>query len=116
MLDKLQSWAVSRKTNDVNSRKWQKKPNFGPIFFPHEFYLYELLDIVSSYYPTQFKGTPMNQTRENGKISYFEPDFGQFDLKIGKGVPKLSLKLNYICSWYNHADHTVNALLRQFFR
>ena len=35
---KLQSYAISRKTNDANLRKRQK-PNFGPNFGPQKLFL-----------------------------------------------------------------------------
>ena len=31
---KLSLYAISRKTNKPNLRKWQKKPSFGPNFDP----------------------------------------------------------------------------------
>ena len=43
-----------------------------------EFYLYQLLDIVTSYHPMQFKGKLINQTWENAKKYNFGPNFGTF--------------------------------------
>ena len=42
-------------------------PIFGPQNFFQDIYFYELLDIVTSYHPMQFKGKLMNQTWENDK-------------------------------------------------
>ena len=48
-----------------------------PNFFP-EFYLYQLLDSVLSYYPMQFKGKLKNQTCQNDKKTNFGFHFGPF--------------------------------------
>ena len=58
---KLSLYAISRKTNDPNLRKWKKKtsfrtnfgpfvPNLGPKILFHRFYLQCMLDIVASYH------------------------------------------------------------------
>ena len=88
---KLSSYAISRKTNKPNFRKWQKKTNFGPNFSPfgqdlgspnyfHGFYLSWYLDIVPSCHPMQFTRKRMNQTCQNGK----KPNFGppKFFLRV----------------------------------
>ena len=81
---KLSSYAIERKANELNLRKWQKvtfghnfglfDPNLGPRFFLFCFVLFlqvlpllELLGIVSNDHPMQFKGKLMSQTWENGK-------------------------------------------------
>ena len=64
-----------------------KKPISGLIFthlaqiqtpkFFRKLYLYQKLDIVPSYHPTQFKEKLISQTEENVKnLIYLEPDFG----------------------------------------
>ena len=50
-----------------------------PQIFFHEFYLYYMLDIVTSYDCMQFHGKLMNQTWGNGKKPSFESNFGPFD-------------------------------------
>ena len=70
---KLSLYAFSRKTNEPNLRKWQKKPSFGPNFGPigphlspknffREFYVYQMLDIVACFRYMQFQGKLMHQT------------------------------------------------------
>ena len=62
-----------------------------PNFFP-EFYLYQLLDSVLSYYPMQFKGKLKNQTWQNGKKTNFGSHFGSFGPNLGhKNFPDLYL-------------------------
>ena len=53
-----------------------------PNFFP-EFYLYQLLDSVLSYYPMQFKGKLKNQTWQNDKKTNFGPHFGPSGPNLG---------------------------------
>ena len=53
-----------------------------PNFFP-EFYLYQLLDSVLSYYPMQFKGKLKNQTWQNDKKTNFGSHFGPFGPNLG---------------------------------
>ena len=74
---KLSSYAISRKTNESNLRKWQKTsfetdfgsfcPRMGPQNFFHGFYHYYMLDIDASYHFMQLQGKLMNQTWENSK-------------------------------------------------
>ena len=74
----LQSCAISRKTNDANLRKWQKKAHFESNFGPPNFFprvLPLLIDIVPSYHSMQFKRKLMNQTLENSNKSNFGPKF-----------------------------------------
>ena len=86
------------------NQTWEnaKKPNFGPDFGPFgpnlgsnffpEFYLYQLLDSVLSYYPMQFKGKLKNQTWQNGKKTNFGSHFGSFGPNLGhKNFPDLYL-------------------------
>ena len=75
---KLPLYAILRKTNKPNLRKFLK-PRFGPDFGPfgqnsgpkkisiRRFYIYQMLDIIASYQYMQFQGKLMNQTWENGK-------------------------------------------------
>ena len=64
-----------------------KKTNFMPNFGPcgsvlvsqnlfRRFYLYEILDIVGSYYRMQFQEEIMIQTKENDEKSHFGPNLG----------------------------------------
>ena len=52
----LSLYAISRNTNRLNLRKWQKTqfctlwPKFAPSKFFHGFYHYQMLDIVASYH------------------------------------------------------------------
>ena len=63
------------KRRQIN-QTWEnaKKPNLGPNVgsfglqdFFHEFYLYEMLDIVASFHCMRSQGKPMTQAQENGK-------------------------------------------------
>ena len=57
-----------------------------PQIFFHEFYLYYMLDIVTSYDCMQFHGKLMNQTWENGKKPSFRADFGLFGLNLDSKI------------------------------
>ena len=61
-------------------------PIFGPQNFFQDIYFYELLEIVTSYHPMQFKGKLMNQTWENSKKPNFGSYFGSFDLNLGPRI------------------------------
>ena len=50
-------------------------PNLGPKDFFRGFYLYYMLDIITSYHFMQFQGKLMNQMWENGKKLSFVPNF-----------------------------------------
>ena len=83
---KLSLYAISRKTNESNLRKWQKNLVLGPIWnlqpkfglqtFFCGWYLYKMLEVVASYHCMQFHRKLMNQTWENGKKPTFVSDFG----------------------------------------
>ena len=64
-----------------NGKKPNIRPNFPPLrsIFSCEFYFYQQLDIVQSYYPMQFKGKLMNQIWENSEKPNREPNFDPFD-------------------------------------
>ena len=47
------------------------------IYF-HEFYLYQMLNIVASYHCMQYQRKLINQTWENDRKPSFGPDFGPF--------------------------------------
>ena len=55
---KLSMYAISRKTNELNLTKWQKKPSFGPQFF---FSFKNLAPSVTRYHQKK----AMIQSREN---------------------------------------------------
>ena len=69
---KLSFYAISRKTNETNLRKWQQNLVLGPILespaqirAPNFFcgcYLYKKLEVVASYHCMQFHRKLMNQT------------------------------------------------------
>ena len=69
---KLSLYAISRKINELNLRKWQKtqfpdrfcpfEPNVPPRFLFHRFYTNCMSDIVASYHCMQFQRKLMNQT------------------------------------------------------
>ena len=83
---KLLLYAISRKTNESNLRKWQKtyfwdwfwnlRPKFGPQTFFCGWCLYKMLEVVISYHCMHFHRKLMNQTWENGKKPNFRFDFG----------------------------------------
>ena len=83
---RLPLYAVSRKTNETNFRKWQKnkfwdrfwnlRPKFGPQTFLCGWYLYKMLEVVASYHCMQFHRKLMNRTWESGKKPSFRSDFG----------------------------------------
>ena len=91
---KLSLYALSRKTNEPNLRKWQKpsvktefgpfSPNLGPKKFSCGFYHHSILDNAASYHCRQFQGKLINQTWENGKKISFGPDFDPFGPKSGR--------------------------------
>ena len=91
---KLSLHAISRKTNEPNFKKWQKKPSFRPILVPltqmwapkiifYGLYLYSMLGFNASYHCMQFQGKLINQPWENGRKPSFRPDFGPFWPKFG---------------------------------
>ena len=49
-------------------------PNLGPQNFLHRFYMYKMLDIVTSCHCIQFQGKLIIRTQENGKKPHFGPD------------------------------------------
>ena len=85
---KLQSCAISKKTNDANLRKWRKhnfRPNFGPFGTnlnpPPKFLLWVLpVLVVRNYSKLSSYATSRktNQTSTNGEKPRFGPDFGWF--------------------------------------
>ena len=89
-----ESYAIYRKTNETNLRKWQKKkilglilacfrPNLVPKIFFRGFNLNYMLYIVVSYHCMQFQGKLMNQTSKNGKKTSFGHNFGTFGPNLG---------------------------------
>ena len=68
---KLSLYAISRKSNESNLKKWQKTsfehnfgtfgPNLGPQNFFHGLYFYYILGTIASYHCIQFQGKLMNQ-------------------------------------------------------
>ena len=71
---KLSLYAFSRKTNELNLRKWQKSsfgPNFDPLWpkFGHQFFFKSLacqsLDIMVSYHHVEYQKKLMIQFWEN---------------------------------------------------
>ena len=74
---KLWLYAISRKTNDLNSRKWKKNSfwawfrtvgsKFGPqiFFFFSKIYLLQSLDILVSYHHVQYQKKLIIQSSEN---------------------------------------------------
>ena len=70
-----QTWENDKKTNS--------EPNFHPF---GEFYLKQMLDIVTSYHFLQFQGKPMNLTQEK---PHFGPDS---DLRAQIQANKIFLK------------------------
>ena len=85
---KLSLCASSRKTNKPNLRKWQKsyfRVRFWSLWHKFAskklfrgFYLYCMLEIVTSCHFMDVQGKQMNQTWEDGKKPSFGPDFGAF--------------------------------------
>ena len=72
---KLLLYTISKKTNELNLRKWQKTyfwarfwticPKFGlPIFFA-KIWLHQLLDNMASYYHVQYQKKLMIQSWKN---------------------------------------------------
>ena len=72
---KLSSYAISRKTSDPNSRKWQKNlildlirlfgPRFGPPIFFSKILLRQLWDIIVSYHHEHYQKKLMIQSWES---------------------------------------------------
>ena len=73
---KLSMYVVSRKTNEANFKKWQKKPSFGPNFSPfgwnlgHQTFFSKIwvrqsLDIMVSYDHAQYQKKLMIKSWEN---------------------------------------------------
>ena len=73
----LSLYAISRKINEPNLRKWQKTsfgshfslfgPNLGPKIAFRQLYLYYMFDIVASYHCMQFQGKLMNKCEKMAK-------------------------------------------------
>ena len=76
---KLSSYAIYKKSNKPNLRKWWKTffpfgPNLGPQFFFRGFYLDQMLETVACYNCMQFQEKRLIQTQENGEKPHFGSD------------------------------------------
>ena len=49
---------------------------WAPKIIIHDFYLCQLLDVVSSYHCMQFQSKIIIKTQENGEKPHFRPDIG----------------------------------------
>ena len=79
---KLSIYAISRKSNEPNLRKWTSFGSLGPNLNPKNyfcgFYLNLKLDIVASYHSKQFQGKLIIKTQENSEKPNSGPDLGHW--------------------------------------
>ena len=86
---KLSLHVISRKTNEPNSRKWQKtqfqvQPKFwSKIFFVSFTPTIDIIHCCNLSLYAILKEKLVNQTRENSKNPSFGLNFGQFSSKFG---------------------------------
>ena len=79
---KLSIYAISRKSNEPNLRKWTNFGSLGPNLNPKNyfcgFYHNLKLDIVASYHSKQFQGKLIIKTQENSEKPNSGPDLGHW--------------------------------------